>query len=51
MNGETTVAVTCPGAWNDELDNRLYRVNKHPTGCQTSFTTGFTTGLTTGGIV
>jgi len=36
-------------------DNRLYRVNKHPTGCQsgceTGLTTGFTTGLTTGCIV
>ena len=42
------------------FDNRLYRVNKHPTGCQTGLTTvlnqpavkpGCTTGLTTGCIV
>ena len=33
------------------FDNRLYHVNKHPTGCQTSCQTGFTTGLTTGCIV
>jgi len=24
------------------FDNRLYRVNKHPTGCQTGLTTGCT---------
>ena len=33
------------------VDNRLYRVNKHPTVCQTGLTTGwmfvYTTGLTT----
>ena len=28
-------------------DNRLYRVSKHPTGCQTGCQTGLTTGLTT----
>jgi len=28
---------------SNRIDNRLYRVNKHPTGC--------TTGLTTGCIV
>jgi len=28
----------------NRLDNRLYRVNKHPTGCQMVLTTGFTTG-------
>jgi len=27
------------------FDNRLYRVNKHPTGCQTGLTTGLTTVL------
>jgi len=27
------------------FDNRLYRVNKHPTGCQTVLTTGLTTVL------
>ena len=26
------------------LNNRLYRVNKHPTGCQTACQTGLTTG-------
>ena len=31
----------------NQFDNRLYRVNKHPTGCQTSCQTGLTTGLTT----
>ena len=31
----------------NRFDNRLYRVNKHPTGCQTSCQTGLTTGLTT----
>ena len=25
---------------HNRFDNRLYRVNKHPTGCQTGFTTG-----------
>jgi len=30
------------------LDNMLYRVYKHPTGCQTGCTTGCRTGLTTG---
>ena len=49
----------------NRFDNRLYRVNKHPTGCQTGLTTvlneqplfvqpiiklGCTTGLTTGCI-
>ena len=29
------------------FDNRLYRVNKHPTGCQNGCQTGLTTGLTT----
>jgi len=29
------------------VNNRLYRVNKHPTGCQTVCQTGLTTGLTT----
>ena len=29
------------------FDNRLYRVNKHPTGCQSGCQTGLTTGLTT----
>jgi len=28
------------GLYN-RLDNRLYRVNKHPTGCQTGLTTWF----------
>ena len=28
------------------FDNRLYRVNKHPTGCQTGCQTELTTGLT-----
>jgi len=31
----------------NQFDNRLYRVNKHPTGCQTSCQTRLTTGLTT----
>ena len=31
----------------NRFDNRLYRVNKHPAGCQTGFQTGLTTGLTT----
>ena len=29
----------------NRFDNRLYRVNKHPTGCQTLWTTGLTTVL------
>jgi len=29
----------------NRTDNRLYRVNKHPTGCQTGLTTGLTTVL------
>ena len=28
----------------NRFDNRLYRVNKHPTGCQTGYQTGLTTG-------
>ena len=35
----------------NRFDNRLYHVNKHPTGCQTGCQTGFTTDLTTGCIV
>jgi len=35
----------------NRFDNRLYRVNKHPTDCQTGCQTGLTTGLTTGCIV
>jgi len=35
----------------NRLDNRLYRVNKHPTGSQTGCQTGLTMGLTTGCIV
>ena len=33
-------AVSC----TTRFDDRLYRVNKHPTGCQTCMTTGLTTG-------
>jgi len=36
--------VSCIQTFNrlsSRFDNRLYRVNKHPTGCQTSFTTGW----------
>jgi len=29
---------------SNQFDNRLYRVNKHSTGCQTGLTTGLTTG-------
>jgi len=29
----------------NRFDNRLYRVNKHPTGCQTGLTAGLTAGL------
>jgi len=29
---------------HNRFDNRLYRVNKHPTGCQASCQTGLTTG-------
>jgi len=29
----------------DRFDNRLYRINKHPTSCQTGLTTGLTTVL------
>jgi len=31
----------------NRFDNRLYRVNKHPTGCQSGCQKGLTTGLTT----
>jgi len=34
----------------NRFDNRLYRVNKHSTGCQYGCQTGVTTGLTTGCI-
>ena len=30
---------------SNQFDNRLYRVNKHSTGCQTGLTTGLTTVL------
>jgi len=35
---------------HNRFDSRLYRVNKHPTACQTGGQTGLTTDLTTGCI-
>ena len=32
----------CTTRFNNRSDNRLYHVNKHPTGCQTGMTTGCT---------
>jgi len=31
----------CQGGCTTRFDNRLHRVNKHPTGCHTSLTTGW----------